>query len=253
MSVPIYVMFVSAIAGAVAYGLNIGVAVYSVSFWHYYVYWLAYVFRAVPHATFKRDAVLMKSVSLAALGWAFFSGNPDILSTIVVTFGFALNAYASVVMGSDRSYYGYEIGGLPFQQITAFPFSITAHPMLTGNIIAFGGTLINTEFREHWWPLAVTHVAMNAGLLIMETTLSARSRGAQPALAKLIAARFAIGAVVLSLCAVIGYVAYGTLGSATGIMLGILISGHAFALYRLYSTDTRQGSVRHNFTDGKAT
>ena len=46
-------------------------AVYALSFWHYYLYWLAYRFGAVPLAVFKRDAVLMKTAALSALGFAY--------------------------------------------------------------------------------------------------------------------------------------------------------------------------------------
>jgi hypothetical protein len=250
MSALFYVMIVSAIAAATAYGLDPGVAAYSVSFWHYFTYWLAYIFRAVPHAAFKRDAILMKSVSLAVLGWAFFSGNPDILSLIVVTFGFALNAYAAIIMGSDRSYYGYELGGLPYQRITSFPYSITAHPMLIGNIVAFGGLLINAEFRENWWPLAIMHMAMNAGLLIMETKLDDRAN-MRSLLMNSTAFRSVIYAAALLLGAGFGYAASKTLGPAMGMGLGILASVNAIALYRFYAPDLDKRSVRQNITDGK--
>ena len=42
-------------------------AVYASSFWQYYVYALAFVFRAVPLPVFKRDALVLKSLSLATL------------------------------------------------------------------------------------------------------------------------------------------------------------------------------------------
>lgn len=64
--------------------------------------------------------------------------------------------------------YGQEVGGLPPLRITAFPYSITAHPMILGNVAAFGGTLINADFRQHWWPLAALHVVLNVGLLVLE-------------------------------------------------------------------------------------
>jgi hypothetical protein len=81
-----------------------------------------------------------------------------------------------VVLGVDRTYYGHEVAGLPLRRITAFPYSLTNHPMILGNIAAFGGTLINPVFREHWWPLAGLHVALNAGLLVMELAGTRRRR-----------------------------------------------------------------------------
>ena len=40
--------------------------------------------------------------------------------------------------------------------------------MILGNVAAFGGTLINPQFRDAWWPLAGLHVVLNLGLLAME-------------------------------------------------------------------------------------
>jgi len=45
---------------------------------------------------------------------------------------------------------------------------LTSHPMILGNVAAFGGTLINAPFRADWWPLASLHVVLNIGLLAME-------------------------------------------------------------------------------------
>ena len=48
--------------------------------------------------------------------------------------------------------------------------------MIVGNVAAFGGTLLNPEFRQHWWPLAGLHVALNIGLLAMELAGPRRAR-----------------------------------------------------------------------------
>ena len=80
------------------------------------------------------------------------------------------------MLGLDRTYYGHEVAGLPPRRITAFPYSLTAHPMILGNVAAFGGTLINAGFREQWWPLAGLHVAANVGLLVMERAGPRRRR-----------------------------------------------------------------------------
>jgi hypothetical protein len=41
---------------------------------------------------------------------------------------------------------------------------------------AYGGTLLNTDFRRHWWPVALAHVALNLGLLIMERAVTPQRR-----------------------------------------------------------------------------
>jgi hypothetical protein len=148
---------------------SLPLAVYALSFWHYLLYWLAYRYGAVPLAVFKRDAMATKSVALVALGVAYLSCPIDLLSLTVMGLGFLLNAAAAKALGVDRTYYGHEVAGLPLERVTAFPYSWISHPMLVGNIAAFGGTMINAEFRREWWPLACIHVALNFGLLAMET------------------------------------------------------------------------------------
>ena len=169
-------LFVFAVLLCAGLGRNWQAAIYVLSFWHYYLYALAYVFGAVPLDVFKRDAISMKTVSIAALCSVYLAASPDLVSLGFVAFGFLLNLSAANALGSDRTYYGYELTELPPLKVTKFPYSITAHPMLIGNIAAFGGTMINAEFREHWWPLACTHVALNIGLLIMETAVTSARR-----------------------------------------------------------------------------
>jgi hypothetical protein len=248
MSPVLFIVFVCAIAGAVAWGLDLGVAAYALSFWHYFLYWLGYLFCAIPLAAFKREAIMMKSVAMGVLAWAFLSGAPDLLSVTVMTLGFALNGYAASIMGSDRCYYGYEIGGLPGLRITAFPYSITAHPMLIGNIVAFAGALINPDFREHWWPLAMMHVGMNIGLLIMETTLRAGSSGA-----RCIRVRWLIGLVISLYGAAIGYAAHAQHGPLMGSAVGLCVCAYAFALFFLSSKGTDTSGARQTGATGSLT
>ena len=144
-------------------------AIYGASFWHYYLYWLAYRYRTVALGVFKRDAAIAKGFALAALAAAYFAYPLDALSLALVAAGFGLNVAGVVALGSDRTYYGHEVAGLPARRVSAFPYCVVAHPMLVGNMLAFGATLLNEGFRAGWWPLACAHVALNAGLLVMET------------------------------------------------------------------------------------
>jgi hypothetical protein len=143
-------------------------ALYLLSFWHYYLYWLAFTFGAIDFGVFKRDAVAMKTVSVAALAIVYLRTPLDVASLAVIAGGILLNIRAAQALGFDRTYYGHEVAGLPPRRMTAFPYSLTAHPMILGNVAAFGGTLINADFREQWWPLAGLHVALNVGLVVME-------------------------------------------------------------------------------------
>jgi hypothetical protein len=162
------VVFV-AVAGAAAWVAGSqAFAVGALGFWHYYLYALAFRYGAVPLPVFKRDAVLMKSVALLVLASAYLAAPLDYLSLAIVAGGFGLNTLAARALGSDRTYYGEEVANLLRARVTRFPYSVIAHPMLVGNMLAYGGMLLNAGFREQWWLLACAHVALNLGLLLME-------------------------------------------------------------------------------------
>ena len=40
--------------------------------------------------------------------------------------------------------------------------------MLIGNMLAFGGTLLDGAFRQNWWPLGLLHVVVNLAIILME-------------------------------------------------------------------------------------
>jgi len=162
------VLLVLAILLGAALAKSLPAAVYLLSFWHYGLYWLAFAFGASDFDVFKRNAIAMKALSVTALAFAYLSAPIDPVSLAVILGGVLLNLRAAQVLGLDRTYYGHEVAGLPGRRITAFPYSLTSHPMILGNAAAFGGTLINASFRADWWPLASLHVVLNIGLLAME-------------------------------------------------------------------------------------
>jgi len=127
--------------------------------------------------------------------------------------------------------------------------------MLVGNIAAFGGTMINADFRQHWWPLACTHVAMNLGLLGMELVVTPQRRNAR--LAAMgetghIASRRSMrtGCFIIATGAALAMDSWGTWSTetmlGTGNLFGIgtlldtgagaCVSAYAYALYCCYST-----------------
>lgn len=170
------VLLTSGLAGQPA------LAVYALGFWHYLFYWWAYRHGAVEPARFRRDAMLMKGVALAALAIIYFAQpwhwmQPWYwISGLVIATGFMLNLIAARTLGHTRTYYGWELGDLPQPRVTAFPYSVMPHPMLVGNMMAFGGTLLHPDFRQTWWPLAILHVALNGALIVMETAVAPRRR-----------------------------------------------------------------------------
>jgi hypothetical protein len=221
------VLFVLAVVLGAALDRSLPIAVYLLSFWHYYLYWLAFAFGAVPFDVFKRDAVAMKTVSVAALAAVYLAAPLDLASLIVIACGILLNVRAAAALGIDRTYYGHEVAGLPPRRITAFPYSLTNHPMILGNVAAFGGTLINPAFRQHWWPLACLHVALNIGLLAMELAGPRRRRTVR------------IGGG-LAFAGVLCGVAVAALESRKEVTMPITLLGAAaiacaWALYRCYA------------------
>lgn len=159
---------VAAVLAGAAIGREPAVAIYLVSFVYYGLYWYAFAWGVDSFAVFKRDAMLLKAASVAALAFVYLQAPPDILSLGTIALGILLNARAAAVLGIDRTYYGHELAGLVARRITAFPYSLMSHPMIVGNVMAFGGTLLNPAFRAAWWPLAALHVVLNLALLAME-------------------------------------------------------------------------------------
>ncbi|MDP1749112.1 MAG: methyltransferase, partial [Reyranella sp.] len=212
-------LFVLAVLIGAALDESLPRAVWLLSFWHYYLYWLAVAFGAPSFDVFKRDAVAMKTVSVAALAAVYLAAPLDLASLAVIVVGIGLNVRAASVLGFDRTYYGREVAGLPPRRITAFPYSLVTHPMILGNVAAFGGTLINSAFAQAWGPLACLHVALNIGLLVMELAgprhgRSVRTGGGLVFAAVLLGAAFAalpltpVGAVLAAAAVACAWVLY---------------------------------------------
>ena len=161
-------MFVAAVLAGAAIGREPVFALYLVSFVYYGLYWYAFAWGVDSFRVFKRDALLLKALSVAALAFVYLQAPPDFLSLGVIALGILLNARAASVLGLDRTYYGHELAGLEARRVMAFPYSLMSHPMIVGNVMAFGGTLLNPDFRAEWWPLAALHVVLNLALLAME-------------------------------------------------------------------------------------
>jgi hypothetical protein len=185
----------------------------------------------------------MKSVSLIALGSVYLAAPLNLASLAVVAVGFLLNALGARALGSDRTYYGYEVVDLPPQRIIVFPYSWISHPMLIGNIAAFGGTLINADFRRLWWPLACVHIALNLGLLVMEVAVTPQRRGAQSAAKResgltdrhpSLQTGFCLVALGAALAA-LGARGAGDMNDLFAAGIGACVSAYVYALWCCYS------------------
>lgn len=168
-------------------------AIYALSFWYYLVYALAFFWRQITLERFIRDSMLLKILSLLVLTLVLWNTWPNPVSIIVMIAGFALSIAATRALGTERTYYGFELAALPPKHITSFPYSHTAHPMLIGSMLAFGGTLLDETFREGWWPLGLLHVVLSLLIILMEAYgTESRQAGWKTALTALV-----LGAILL--------------------------------------------------------
>jgi len=202
------------------------VVVYALSFWHYLIYALAFVPRAVPLRVFVHDAVLMKAVSLAVFAAVYLTMMPNLLSLVVVAIGLLFNLSAARALGTERTYYGYELEALPGERVTSFPYSVLSHPMLTGNAVAFTGTMLDDAFRAEWWPLAVAHVILNLAMLVMEARAKGRKLDRPRAFDRL---RWLAGWPGGAALVVFGALLAGLAGSGVLFALGLVLAVLAYA------------------------
>ena len=219
------------------------VVVYGLSFWHYAIYALAFVLRAVTLPVFERDAVLLKAVSLAVFAAVYLTVTPDLLSLLFVGIGLLFNLSAARALGTDRTYYGYELASLPPKLVTSFPYSVLSHPMLTGNAVAFTGTLLNAEFRADWWPLAVAHVILNLAILVMEARARPQRLERPTAIARQSwLTDWPAGAAVVAAGALLAGLAGSGIVFAAGVTLAILAYG--FVLLAAYAWPNPPAALR---------
>jgi protein-S-isoprenylcysteine O-methyltransferase Ste14 len=147
---------------------SFALAVYALSFWHFPVYVLAFLCRTIPQERFTQDSVVLKTISLLMFAAVMLITLPNFLAILVMAVGFTFNITAARALGAERTYYGYELADLPPKRVTSFPYSLTAHPMLIGNMLAYGGTLLDETFRQDWWPLGILHVILNLLIILNE-------------------------------------------------------------------------------------
>lgn len=214
------------------------VVVYALSFWHYLIYALAFVPRAVPVRVFVHDAVLLKAASLVVFGAVYLTVLPNLLSLLVVAIGLTFNLSAARALGTERTYYGYELEALPGERVTAFPYSVLSHPMLTGNAVAFTGTMLDDTFRAEWWPLAVAHVILNLAMIVMEARARARQLDRPAGFDRW---RWATGFPAGAALVTFGALVAGLAASGIVFVLGLVLAAAAYAavLFSAYAWPER--------------
>lgn len=142
--------------------------VYLFSFVHYFLYFFAYTFRAVEPGKFVRDASLFQLVAFGFLFYQYGRMGLDVPSLAVAALGFGLSGLAFLRLGSDRTYFGAELGVVPPGKVSGFPYGVIPHPMIVGKLVGFAGLALHAPFRAAWWPLLLGHVAWYVIVLCQE-------------------------------------------------------------------------------------
>jgi hypothetical protein len=149
--------------------------VYLFSFVQYFLYFFAYTFRAVEPGKFARDGTLFQLIALGVLFYEYARTGLDVPSLVVAAAGFGLSGLAFLRLGSDRTYFGAELGTVPAARVSGFPYAVIPHPMIVGKLVGFAGLALYAPFRAAWWPLLVVHAACY--LLVLGQELAKRHLG----------------------------------------------------------------------------
>src|SRR5262249_51522230 len=150
-----------------------------ISFVHYLLYLAVLHERErVAFPTFLRDAILFKALSFATLAWCYLSVfRADAMSLALIGAGFGLATLAMRALGIERSYFGAELGVLPPERISRFPYGVIPHPMIVGAVIGLLGVQALPEMRASQPWLVPTHIAFYT--LVLAHELAVRDRTPQ--------------------------------------------------------------------------
>jgi hypothetical protein len=144
------------------------------SFIHYLMYIGTLPSRdAVAFPRFVRNVVFFKALAIAHLGALYvwhFEVAPLSLALIVV--GASLSTAAFRALGTDRTYFGVELGRCPPRRVTTFPYGVVPHPMILGGIVWLLGVHSLAPLRAAWPWLVPVHI----GLYLLHLAQEVRER-----------------------------------------------------------------------------
>lgn len=157
--------------GAISLGLSdFRWFVATTSFVHYGIYLGTFREKSpVAFGIFRRNAVFYKTLAMAQLFLLYTTHfSNKWLSLGIVTAGFSLATYATVVLGMNRSYFSAELGFDPPKLIKRFPYGIIPHPMVLGAMLGIAGMLLLPDLRSSYAWLLVAHLLCYAAVLLQE-------------------------------------------------------------------------------------
>ena len=123
------------------------------SFRHYCIYMSTFAFREpdVAHGNLMRDAKFYKTVAMCHMAYRLLpvlQFPKDLPVVACAAAGFAVTILATIQLGFVRTYFGSELGFVQPKWITGFPYNTIPHPMIVGQLFAWGSILYFLAIRE---------------------------------------------------------------------------------------------------------
>ena len=111
---------------------------------------------------FKKTVIFYKSVAFYHLisNYLYHMIEIDWISLIMIALGFGLSGSAALAIGIDQTYFGAELGRIKPNRVSSFPYNLTHHPMIIGNIIGLMGFFKLDGFRESLPWLVPMHILL---------------------------------------------------------------------------------------------
>jgi len=132
---------------------------------------------AVSFGTFRRDALLFKTHSMAQLFLLYawhFDGN--LLSLGLVVMGFAVASYATAALGINRTLFASELGFDSSAPLKRGPYRLLSHPMIQGAMLGLAAMLLQDELRASYGWLILGHLFGYLAVLTQEMIGGNQSR-----------------------------------------------------------------------------
>lgn len=125
------------------------------SFRHYCVYMATFAYREpmVAHGYLMRDSKLYKTIAvmhLASRLLPMVELAKDWPVLVLAAMGFGTTILATVRLGMVRTYFGSELGFVKPKWIEGFPYGVIPHPMIVGQLFAYGSILYWLQGRISW-------------------------------------------------------------------------------------------------------
>lgn len=169
-------MFLASVAAVSWMAGEYKIFLYSTSYIHYIRYIGTYYNREnIDFGCFKRDVMLFKNVALVQTiillvnsirdsSPAPFATNAlnsiDVITIAMVIGGYWISILATIALGIDRTYFGWELGICESKWITDFPYGVIPHPMILGQVVGLMGINRIASFKADWPILIPIHVAL---------------------------------------------------------------------------------------------